>query len=98
MGTVVPWLWIYYCFVMKLTFSMLLSEAKLADIIDAFNTTSGYLDDILNIYNVHIFYFNLIKQIPLIPKPRFWTCIFVILMILFLPKFTINVRIYILKL
>ena len=29
-----------------------LSDDKQADIIDAFNTTSRYLDDILNIYNV----------------------------------------------
>ena len=29
------------------------SDDKLADIIDAFNTTSGYLDDILNINNVY---------------------------------------------
>ena len=72
---------------------MLLSEDKLADIIDAFNTTSGYLDAILNINNVHIFYFNLIMPIPLIPKPRFWTCICLFLMILFLPKLTINVTI-----
>ena len=30
-----------------------LSGDKQADFIDAFNTTSRYLDDILNIYNVH---------------------------------------------
>ena len=29
-----------------------LSNAKQADVIDAFNTTSRYLDDILNIYIV----------------------------------------------
>ena len=33
-------------------FMMFLSDDKQADIIDAFNTTSRYLDDILNIYNV----------------------------------------------
>ena len=32
---------------------MSLSDDKQADIIDAFNTTSRYLDDILNIYNVY---------------------------------------------
>ena len=42
--------------------------------------------------------FNLIKQIPLILKPRFWTCICSYLMILFIPKFMINVTILILKL
>ena len=30
-----------------------LSDDKQADIIDAFNTTSSYLDDILNINNVY---------------------------------------------
>ena len=32
---------------------MSLSNDKLADIIDTFNTTYGYLDDILNIDNVY---------------------------------------------
>ena len=32
---------------------MALSDDKQADIIDAFNTTSRYLDDILNINNVY---------------------------------------------
>ena len=34
-------------------FMMYLSDDKQADIIDAFNTTSRYLDDILNINNVY---------------------------------------------
>ena len=34
-------------------FMMSLSDDKLADIIDAFNTTSRYLEDILNITNVY---------------------------------------------
>ena len=58
-----------------------LSDDKQADTIDAFNTTSRYLDDTLNIDNI---YFNnvvsniypserqLIKPVPLILKPRFW--------------------------
>ena len=33
-------------------FMMCLSDDEQADVIDAFNTTSRYLDDILNIYNV----------------------------------------------
>ena len=33
---------------------MFLSDDKQADIIDAFNTTSRYLGDILNINNVYI--------------------------------------------
>ena len=62
-------------------FMMSLSDDKQADVIDAFNTTSRYLDDLLNINNV---YFdkkvgqihplrssNLIKPISLIPKLHF---------------------------
>ena len=40
---------------------MLLSDDKQADIIDAFNTTSRYLDNILNIDNVY--FDNLVSQI-----------------------------------
>ena len=56
-----------------------LSDDKQADIIDAFNTTSRYWNEILNI-NVYFDNMvsqiypsesNLIKLIPLIPKPRF---------------------------
>ena len=52
---------------------MSLSDDKQADVIDVFNTTSRYLDYILNINN---FYFdNMVSQIyfsiPLIPKPHF---------------------------
>ena len=32
---------------------MFFSDGKQADIIDAFNTTSRYLDDVLNINNKH---------------------------------------------
>ena len=38
----------------KSDFVMSLSDDKQADIIDAFNTTSRYLDDILNINNVYL--------------------------------------------
>ena len=57
---------------------MSLSDDKQADIIKDFNTTSRYLDDILNIY--HFYFDNMVSQIypsyltkpiPLIPKPRF---------------------------
>ena len=76
--------------------SLKISDDKQADIIDAFNTTSCYFDDILNINN-RIYFdnmlsqytpqsFNLIKPIPLILKNRFWICICPYLMILFLPK------------
>ena len=56
---------------------MSLSDDKQADVIDAFNTTSRYLADILNINNVYcenmvsqisLQSSNLIKPIPLIPK------------------------------
>ena len=40
---------------------MSLSDDKHADVIDAFNTTSRYLDDILNIYNVY--FDNMVSQI-----------------------------------
>ena len=40
---------------------MSLSDDKQADVIDAFNTTSRYLDDILNIYNVY--FENMVSQI-----------------------------------
>ena len=40
---------------------MSLSEHKQADVIDAFNTTSRYLDDILNINNVY--FDNMVSQI-----------------------------------
>ena len=42
-------------------FMMSLSDDKQADVIDAFNTTSRYLDDILNIDNVH--FDNMVSQI-----------------------------------
>ena len=42
-------------------FMMSLSGCKQADIINAFNTTSRYLDDILNIYNVY--FDNMVSQI-----------------------------------
>ena len=40
---------------------MPLSDDRQADIIYAFNTTSRYLDDILNIKNVH--FDNMVSQI-----------------------------------
>ena len=49
------WLRIYSCFVMRGTLLGLihLSRDKLAGIIDAFNTTSGYLGDTLNIDTIY---------------------------------------------
>ena len=40
---------------------MSLSDVKPTDVIDAFNTTSRYLDDILNINNVY--FDNMVSQI-----------------------------------
>ena len=40
---------------------MSLSDDKQADVIDAFNTTSRYLDDILNVNNVY--FDNMVSQI-----------------------------------
>ena len=42
-------------------FMMSLSDDQQADVIDAFNTTSRYLDDILNINNVY--FDNMVSQI-----------------------------------
>ena len=42
-------------------FIMSLSDKRQADIIDAFNTTFRYLDDILNINNVY--FDNMVSQI-----------------------------------
>ena len=65
-----------------------------------------YLDDILNINNIHFdnmvchiypSVLKLEKRIPLIPQLRFWTNICPFLIILFLPKSTINLTILILK-
>ena len=42
-----------FLFCYERDFMMSLSDDKQADIIDVFNTTSGYLDHILNIYNVY---------------------------------------------
>ena len=48
-----------FCYVRD--FMMSLSDDKQADVIDAFNTTSRYLDDILDINNVY--FDNMVRQI-----------------------------------
>ena len=76
-----------------------LSDDKQADVIDAFNTTSRYLENILNINT--IYFDNMVSQIyPSEPqlKPHFKTCICQFLMILFLQKFMISMTTLILKL
>ena len=74
---------------------MSLSDKKDADIIDDFNTTSRYLDEILNINNVY--FDNMVCQIYPSElrlnkantsdiKALFLTCVCPFLMILFLQK------------
>ena len=50
-----------YLFCYERDFMMSLSHDKQADVIDAFKTTSRYLDDILNIINVY--FDNMVSQI-----------------------------------
>ena len=87
---------------------MSLSDDKQADVIDAFNTTSRYLDDNSNIYNVY--FDNMVSQIypselQLNKANTFDTkAAFLDLHLLisndffFLPEFKINVTTMILKL
>ena len=49
-----------FLFCYKRDFMMSLSNDKQANVIDAFNTSSGYLDDILNINNVY--FDNMVSQ------------------------------------
>ena len=69
-----------FLFCYERDFMMSFSNDKQADVIDAFNITSRYLDDISNINNVYFDYmvgqiylqsYDSIKPIPLIPKPHF---------------------------
>ena len=69
-----------FLFCYERDFMMSLSDDKQAGDIDAFNTTSRYLDDISYINNVILIIWyvkytlqssNLIKPIPMIPKPHF---------------------------
>ena len=49
-----------FMFCYEREFMMCLSDDKQADIIDAFNTTSRYLDDLLNI---NVYFDNMVSQI-----------------------------------
>ena len=58
-----------------------LSDVKQAEIIEAINSTSRYLDDLLNIDNPY--FEGMVSRIypselliPLISKPHFWICIY----------------------
>ena len=62
MGTnCAPLVAVLFLFCYERDFMMSLSDDKQADIIAAFNTTSRYLDDILNINNVY--FDNMVSQI-----------------------------------
>ena len=50
-----------FLFCYERDFMMSLSDDKQADVIDAFNTTSRYLDDILNIK--YVYFDNMVSQI-----------------------------------
>ena len=75
-----------------------LSGVKQSEIIDAFKSTSRYLDDFLNIDNPYfegmvnrIYPLELqLKLIPLIPNPHFWICIYLFQTDLFHLKFMIS--------
>ena len=86
---------------------MSLSDDKQANVIDALNSTSWYLDDILDINN--LYFDNMVSQIYPSElqlnkantsdyEDAFLDTICDFLMILFLPKFMINVTTLILKL
>ena len=96
-----------FLFCYETDFMMSFSDDKQADVVDAINTTSRYLVDILNINNVY--FDNMVSQIypselqlnkanTSATKSAFLTYICQFLMILFLPKFRINVTTLILKL
>ena len=96
-----------FLFCYERDFMMSLSDDKQADIIDAFNTTSRYLDDILNINNVY--FDNMVSQIypselqlnkanASDTEAAFLDLHLSFFFILFLPKFMINVTTLILKL
>ena len=95
-----------FLFCYKIDFIMSLSEFKQADIVDAFNTTSSYLDDIFNIANIIYMVSQLYPSECQLNTANtsdteasfFFICICPFLMILFLPKFTISVTTLILKL
>ena len=64
-----------FLFCYERDFVMSLSVENQSEIIEAFSSTSRYLDDLLNIDNT---YFDcLISQIY-IPKPRFWIYIYLL--------------------
>ena len=96
-----------FLFCYERDFMVYLSDDNQADIIDAFNTTSRYLDDILNIN--YVYFDNMVSQIYPLELQLYKAYTFdteaafldlhrPFLMILFIPKFMINVTNLILKL
>ena len=88
-----------FLFCYERDFMTSLSDVKQAEIIEAFKSTSRYLDDLLNIDNpyfegmVNRIYppeLQLKKLIPLIPKPHFWMCNYLFQTDLFHLKFMIS--------
>ena len=100
MGTnCVPLVADLFLFCYEKDFMTSLSDVKQAEIIEAFKSTSRYLDDLLNIDNqyfegmVNRIYppeLQLTMLIPLIPKPHFWICIYLFQTGLFHLKFMIS--------
>ena len=93
-----------FSFCYERVFITSLSYIKQADIIEAFNSTSRYLDDLLNIGNPYFEgmvsriypHCSYTKLIPLIPKPHFWVCIYLFQTDLFHLKFMISAMTFIL--
>ena len=82
-----------FLFCYEKDFMTSLSYNKDAEIIKAFNSTSKYLDDLLNIVNP---YFEGIVSRILLPKPHFWIYIYLFQTGLFHPKFMLSAITFIL--
>ena len=68
-----------FLFCYEMDFMMSLSDDKQVDKFGPFNTTSRYVDDILNINNIH---FDNIPCRSIDTKSRVWTCMCSTLMML----------------
>ena len=88
-----------FLFCYQRDFMTSLSDVKQAAIIEAFKSTSRYLDYLLNIDSpyfegmvsrIYLHELQLTKLISLIPKPHFWTCIYLFQTFLFHLKFMIS--------
>ena len=88
-----------FLFCYERDFMTSLSDVKQAEIIEAFKSTSRYLDDLLNIDNpyfegmvnrIYLPELQLNKLIALIQKPHFWICIYLFQTDLFHLKFMIS--------